>query len=241
MGYAHRNPAHNDRRYSEPTKPEQIQFAPGWTADKWLDLLEVWHDWHLNDMKPNCQHQTGPDWDTSKEITLYYFRLSQEAENKIKAAKERAEVGFMTGQGICPTAEETELFNLKNQITYHSDTLPEPLKKWYVPNGPVYPGDHYNKASEVKTAGQAAVKQLSPAWVASVRGSFAPRLHVTPGRGLPFLIMNTEKVKDVQAVKPVQAVRECPVITVKAINQKILEQLYGTRGEFDDKGSCRQH
>ena len=30
MGFAHRDPKDNDRRTTEPIKPEEITFAPGW-------------------------------------------------------------------------------------------------------------------------------------------------------------------------------------------------------------------
>lgn len=44
-----------------------------------------------------------------------------------------------------------------------------------------------------------------------------------------------QAVKEVAAVAPKAAVKEVPLITVKAINQKILEQLYLTRGELSDE------
>lgn len=44
-----------------------------------------------------------------------------------------------------------------------------------------------------------------------------------------------DPTREVPAVKPVQATREVPLITVKAINPKILEQLYPGRGELTDE------
>lgn len=57
MEFSHRNPTHNDRRYSNPIQPKDINFAPGWNVVRWYKLLEVWHDWHLNDMIAGCEHQ----------------------------------------------------------------------------------------------------------------------------------------------------------------------------------------
>lgn len=31
--------------------------APGWTAGKILDFLNIWDKWHLNDMQAGCEHQ----------------------------------------------------------------------------------------------------------------------------------------------------------------------------------------
>ena len=62
MEFAHRNPSHNDKRYSNLTTPEQLRFAPGWDAEKWYTFLEIWHDWHLNDMRSACEHQRAMGW-----------------------------------------------------------------------------------------------------------------------------------------------------------------------------------
>ncbi len=75
-GYAHRNPADNDARTSEPIAPEDIIFARGWTADLWLDFLDVWKAWHLNDMQAGCEHQRAAGWgkrpiDPAKPTTAY--------------------------------------------------------------------------------------------------------------------------------------------------------------------------
>ncbi len=63
MGFAHRDPKDNDARTVNPTKPSDIRFAPGWTAKRWLDLLDIWKRWHLNDMKAGCEHQLSEGWD----------------------------------------------------------------------------------------------------------------------------------------------------------------------------------
>lgn len=69
--YWHRKPEYNDRRTGAPTRIHR--FAPLWTEDKWQRLLEIWHDWHLNDMRAACEHQTGPEWDTGKQLEVYTY------------------------------------------------------------------------------------------------------------------------------------------------------------------------
>lgn len=75
MEFMHRNPAHDDKRYFDPIPPDQIRFAPGWNAERWFDLLEIWHDWHLNDMRAGCEHQR--EWNTKKEITVTDYKWSK--------------------------------------------------------------------------------------------------------------------------------------------------------------------
>lgn len=65
MEFAHRNKNHNDKRYEEKELIHswQINFAPQWNADKWLDFLEIWHLYHLNDMHSGCEHQEKLGWE----------------------------------------------------------------------------------------------------------------------------------------------------------------------------------
>ena len=62
MEFAHRNPEHNDKRYCSPIRSKDINFASAWTPKKWLDLLDVWKEYHLNDMQAACEHQRELGW-----------------------------------------------------------------------------------------------------------------------------------------------------------------------------------
>lgn len=56
-GYDHRNKSQNDTRYSVPVTVDEITFAPGWNADLWYGLLNIWHTYHLNKLHAACEHQ----------------------------------------------------------------------------------------------------------------------------------------------------------------------------------------
>jgi hypothetical protein len=62
MDYAHRNPQDDDKRSSQPIKPSELRFAPNWNAKKWLDLLDIWERWHMNDTHAECEHQRALGW-----------------------------------------------------------------------------------------------------------------------------------------------------------------------------------
>lgn len=149
MEFAHRKPADDDRRYSSPIQPKEITFAQGWTSDLWFDFLDIWKKWHLNDMRPNCEHQVGDEWNTSREITLYHFRLAPYVVDSVRDAKNRAKACIKSGETFKPTETETKYANMPDTITLDRPDAPA----GYVPNGPQYTGDHYNKPSETKTAG----------------------------------------------------------------------------------------
>lgn len=62
MEFEHRNSKDNDKRYSKPISPNEINFAPGWNRDSWVDLLDIWKRYHLNDMHAECEHQRKLHW-----------------------------------------------------------------------------------------------------------------------------------------------------------------------------------
>jgi len=63
MEFAHKDPKHNDPRTAYLIQPSEIKFAHGWDEEKWLRFLEIWHLWHLNDMRAGCVHQRALGWD----------------------------------------------------------------------------------------------------------------------------------------------------------------------------------
>jgi hypothetical protein len=93
MEFQHRNPSDDDRRYSKPTTPEEIDFAPGWDKEKWFDLLDIWKTYHLNDMQPACEHQRK-DWDARKEVEIIEYSWS----DKFYGMMQKAEHGELTAK-----------------------------------------------------------------------------------------------------------------------------------------------
>jgi hypothetical protein len=55
------------------------EYAEGWGKAEVARLREYWNAWHLNDMTPNCPHQVGPEWDTSRKINLIGYQRTKEA------------------------------------------------------------------------------------------------------------------------------------------------------------------
>ncbi len=79
--------------------PEQIvKFNKGWDADIMAKFLSVWSEWHLNHMKPGCEHQMGAEWDGKKNITFAKFVYSEtESPNYSNpSSKHAVEVKYKT-------------------------------------------------------------------------------------------------------------------------------------------------
>jgi len=47
------------------------EFAAGWDKETLDKFTDVWARWHLNDMRPGCEHQR--DWDTSEKIGVIQY------------------------------------------------------------------------------------------------------------------------------------------------------------------------
>lgn len=123
----------------------------GWNKKTFEKFLQVWRAWHLNDMKAACEHQRAAGWEqlAGKKVTLYNFRLSPEIREEIREAEAAALDVVKTGQPFTPSKRQVYLSNLPEDLKLVGPAAPPE----YVPNGPHYTGDNYNRATEEKTLG----------------------------------------------------------------------------------------
>jgi len=120
-------------------------YAPGWSPDQVVKFREVWRAWHLNNLRPGCAHQTGPEW-TPREVEVITYRLSAygcalrlAAIKEAKRAAIAGEVAHLsdTGRamltGACeerysaPDADDSlsGLFEVKERKLVSTEFLPE--------------------------------------------------------------------------------------------------------------------
>lgn len=62
------------------------RLNPPWTREMVAELCDIWDRWHLNDMRPGCEHQR--DWDTAKPIALKHYTWSDRFHQWRKSAKD---------------------------------------------------------------------------------------------------------------------------------------------------------
>lgn len=124
----------------------------GWTKEMLDKLCEIWKEWHLNYMRPYCEHQKELGWGelARKEVTLYHFRLTREAMDKQKKAEMEALEALRNCENFMPTKEQALFAALPYSITSHED-LKGDTSKYYEPKKPLYSGD--KGATEKKTLG----------------------------------------------------------------------------------------
>ena len=88
-------------RHGFPTKE--------WTPEMLEKLCDIWDRWHLNDMRPYCQHQKELGWNEMalEKITLYHYILNKDSFEKQEAAKKAAITALKNGEPFTPTQEQT--------------------------------------------------------------------------------------------------------------------------------------
>lgn len=118
------------------------------------EIVKVWERWHLNDMRPNCVHQVGPDW-TSRDVQIYHFTTKMSVFKATQQAEKRARLAIEQGSAFYPTVEETILANLKHSITQTTPDLSEELAKHYEPKKETT----YSRPVETKKTGWLSEKE----------------------------------------------------------------------------------
>ncbi|MHB0965299.1 MAG: hypothetical protein ACYC36_02485 [Bellilinea sp.] len=72
-------------------------YALGWYTKRDTQFQNIWKRWHLNDMRPNCEHQVGPEW-TAEDVELVTYGLSAEGYMLHKEALQESERAAIAGE-----------------------------------------------------------------------------------------------------------------------------------------------
>jgi hypothetical protein len=141
MCYKHSNPEHDDKRYGEH-KVIKV-FADGWTSEKWFKFLEIWNDWHLNDMRSYCNHQKDLGWREllGKEVNLYHWNMKSEWSENQKKVKGIAIECAKNNTKPELTDEQRLLLALDYSLITHTEKVSKPIAKYYEPHKPSWNGD----------------------------------------------------------------------------------------------------
>ena len=117
------------------------------------EILRLWELYHLNDMHPECVHQHAEGWHNraSEKVTLYHWRMTQEASKEQKEAEKAALSALRAGESFTPTEQQKFIANLSYSLTTHTNTLPADVAKYYEPKKPLFAGDKGHE--EIKALG----------------------------------------------------------------------------------------
>jgi hypothetical protein len=132
---------------------EEVVPATGWTKEMIQKLQDIWERWHLNNMRPECEHQRALGWreKAKQAVTLYNWRLTPESEKLRKTAEQAAIEALKAGETFTPTAEQAFIANLE-QWPQTYEPLPADIASYYDPAKPLYEGSP-SRPTETKTLG----------------------------------------------------------------------------------------
>lgn len=88
-----------------------VTYAEGWSASIVEKFREVWNEWHLNDMTPNCEHQVGPEW-TSRDVFIYHYRLKPEICKEQRHLQDVTTAALRKGEAVQYTEAQVKLLEL---------------------------------------------------------------------------------------------------------------------------------
>lgn len=118
----------------------QCTPGTGWTTGMVQKLCDIWQRWHLNDMRPYCEHQR--EWRGDKLLTLYEYRMSDETRRQQTKLKGTVERMLLAGESVQLSEDECGLYSAKYFLNGWSETPPEgyePYKTEQKPARSVYP------------------------------------------------------------------------------------------------------
>lgn len=120
---------------------EDFQPTPGagafWAMNA-KKLRATWERWHLNDMRPCCEHQRALGWyeKAGEKVKLYHWRLDDAAQKEKTAAEKAAQAALLAGEVFTPSKRQHEAARREYELTTHTPEAP----KHYGPRGPLWAG-----------------------------------------------------------------------------------------------------
>jgi|GEM_PF-617396 len=127
--------------------------SDNWTEEMLQKLCDIWDEWHMNDMRPYCEHQKQLGWDklASEKVTLYHYRITRDASKQKRKVKEDALAALRDGETFTPSKEQVMFINLPYEVTTHEEKMSGDFAEYYEPRKPFYQGG--GGATEEKTLG----------------------------------------------------------------------------------------
>lgn len=89
--------------------------AKGWTDEMLKKFCSIWDTWHLNYMRPFCEHQKALGWNqlASVKVKIFHYMMTSEALDKKKAAEKAALDALREGRTFTPTELDVFYSNLE--------------------------------------------------------------------------------------------------------------------------------
>lgn len=93
--------------------------ADGWTLEMVNQLLQIWRDHHLNDMKPYDAEMLAAGWPDKAKIELigYRFTINSETINQQRSIKDAAQAKLNAGESARYSAADLAIVKMPYDMT----------------------------------------------------------------------------------------------------------------------------
>lgn len=104
-----------------------------WSEEMLSKFCDIWDRWHLNDMRPTCEHQRELGWDerAKKKVYRYNICLTDEIRDAKRKAEKEAIKALREGVTFTPTEEQVEVAVLPDCTMVYSYENEPVLPKGY--------------------------------------------------------------------------------------------------------------
>ncbi|MCR4331052.1 MAG: hypothetical protein NUV49_04215 [Patescibacteria group bacterium] len=125
---------------------EEREYMPGWDAETFNRFLDVWDEWHLNDMRAGCEHQRAEKWENKRIDPV-------EVPGVIANRDERGVLAIWVRKSEHPEGllcEPCPVCGYKYGSAWLKEEVPEDVLSFLVslPDSGIDPGDSYNEQAE---------------------------------------------------------------------------------------------
>lgn len=112
-----------------------ISWAKGWNRIKAMKLADIWRRWHLNDMRPMCEHQRADGWEklAKKECTTYHWLLKTEYHDMQRTLKQQIIADASVGKAMAAAEPDSYQCKLLQLLPSETTFTPKTPGKEYVP------------------------------------------------------------------------------------------------------------
>lgn len=102
------------------------------TNKEFNTLFEMWQKYHLNDMRPECEHQRALKWDeqASEPIKIYKYTLNIDTISTKNTLEQNFLKAIKNGETITATPEQQKILKLKYSYDSPIEDIGE-LKQYY--------------------------------------------------------------------------------------------------------------
>lgn len=108
------------RRILLPESQANVQLIKPWTRKMVEELLDIWKVWHLNDMRPSCEHQEQL-WNLQETCHFDIYKWTNESYSRWHRLREDSLKKLECGEQVQWTPDDVLFMSLDSEVHVPSE------------------------------------------------------------------------------------------------------------------------